>query len=304
MGRISRIDQLIWELAREQYDVVAVWQLVPLGITHRTISRRVADSRLHRLFRGVYAVGSPRVSSRGRWRAATLAYGPRAILSHRDSAALADLPRIWHRGIDVTVPDAKPHPQRGINVHRSDILHPEDLTTIDDIPCTSIARTLLDLATCTTPTQHRRAYEKAERTGALDALAIDRLLDRSRGHHGWRRLSTLRAYDPTAAAGAESELERIFCDLMRKHHVPAPLTNVPLDGFLVDAYWPDANLVVELDGYEFHRDRDTFERDRERIAALRLAGREVVPFTYRQVTREGGWVAATVHELRRRSGPS
>ena len=301
---MSRVDHLIWQLAREQHDIVAVWQLVRLGITHRTIQRRVADGRLHRLFRGVYAVGSPRVSLRGRWRAATLAYGPRAILSHRDSATLADLPRIWHRGIDVTVPNAKPHPQRGINVHRSDMLQPEDLTTIDDIPCTSIARTLLDLATCGTPTQHQRAYEKAERTGALDMLAIDRLLARSNGHRGAPALRALRAYDPTAAANAESELERIFCDLMRKHEIPAPLTNVLVDGFLVDAYWPDANLVVELDGYEFHSGRDAFERDHARIAGLRLAGREVVPFTYRQVTREGSRVASTVREFRARGRSS
>ena len=76
-----------------------------------------------------------------------------------------------------------------------------------------------------------------------------------------------------------------------------PQVNVLVDGFLVDAYWPEANLVVELDGYEFHCDREAFERDRRKVAKLRLASREVISLTYEQVTREPDWVVATVVAL-------
>ena len=76
-----------------------------------------------------------------------------------------------------------------------------------------------------------------------------------------------------------------------------PQTNVLVDGFLVDAHWPDADLVVELGGYEFHNDRATFESDRRRWTTLRRNGHEVVAFTYRQVVDDPDWVIATVTEL-------
>ena len=86
-------------------------------------------------------------------------------------------------------------------------------------------------------------------------------------------------------------------DLLRAHGIPTPQTNVLVDGFLVDAYWPDADLVVELDGYEFHRARDAFERDRRRDAVLALAGYRVVRVTYRMLAREPGRVAVTILSL-------
>jgi very-short-patch-repair endonuclease len=76
-----------------------------------------------------------------------------------------------------------------------------------------------------------------------------------------------------------------------------PLTNVLVDGFLVDAHWPEANLVVELDGYEFHHDRAAFERDHAKLGRMRLAGYEVLPLTYRQVTEEPAWVIGAVRSL-------
>ena len=167
---------------------------------------------------------------------------------------------------------------------------------------TSVARTLLDLAAVLDATRLRRAYEQAERAGGLDLTAIVDVLERTRGHRGARRLRRLIGYDPAAAAAAESELERIFLDLLRSHGVPGPQVNVLVEGFLVDAYWPDAGLVVELDGYEFHNDREAFERDRRRIVELRAAGHEVLPLTYSQVAREPRWtVDAVVHALERRT---
>jgi len=171
---------------------------------------------------------------------------------------------------------------------------PQDLTTIDAIPVTALARTLLDLAAVLTDLELRRAYECAQRLEILDVRAIAELLDRANGHRGLGKLSALVDYDPELAAQAESELEGLFLDLLRANGIEMPQANVLVDGFLVDAYWPEADLVVELDGYEFHHDREAFERDHRKIAKLRLAGREVVALTYNQVTRESDWVVAAV----------
>ena len=103
-------------------------------------------------------------------------------------------------------------------------------------------------------------------------------------------------YDPRTAAQAESELERIFLDLIREAGLPAPHVNVLVESFLVDVFWPEARLVVELDGYEFHSERDAFERDHEKRTVLRRADIAVLEFTYRQVVDRAPWVVDVVRE--------
>jgi very-short-patch-repair endonuclease len=285
------IDNRLEGLAASQFTVFATWQLGGIDVDRRAVIARARDGRLRRLFRGVYST-SPYLPVRGRLMAAVLAYGPNAVLSHRPAGLVLDITK-WKGGpIDVTVPHGT-RSRSGIRAHQAQLL-PQDHTTVDNIPVTSVARTLLDLAATITPTHLQRAYENAEARGILDTTAISELLARSNGHRGAGALTALLTYDPTAAAGAISELDRLFLDLLRAHGIPAPQTNVLVDGFLVDAYWPDANLVIELDGYEFHNDRDTFESDRRKWTSLRRAGHELLVFTYRHVVDDPEWVAATV----------
>jgi very-short-patch-repair endonuclease len=297
---MSELDLRIAERAARQHQVIALRQLRELGAGEKAVRRRLSDRRLHPLFRGVFAVGLARPSLRGRWKAATLALGEDALLSHRDAAVLLDLASERRPGVDVTVPGRNARSQPGISAHRIVVSVPADRNEVDGIPVTSVARTLLDLAALLGPTKLRRAYERAERVQALDVRAIDDLLLRSNGHRGAGRLRDLRAYDPALAAQAESELERIFLDLLRAHRVPMPQVNVLVDGFLVDAYWPEADVVAELDGYEFHHDREAFERDHAKLAKLRLAGHEVLALTYEQVVRDPSWAVTTVTELIKR----
>ena len=123
------------------------------------------------------------------------------------------------------------------------------------------------------------------------------MLERSNGRRGAGILRALLRYDPAVAAQAESELERRFLDLVRRARLPVPQVNVLVDGYLVDAYWPRARLVVELDGYAYHRGRAAFERDHARATRLRLAGYEFHSFTYRQVTDDPAWVAGVLRSL-------
>lgn len=297
---MSELDRRIAERAATQHGVLALWQLRELGSGEKATRRRVADRLLYPLFRGVFAVGRPNPTLRGRWKGATLSLGGAALISHRDAAVLLELANGRRPRVEVTVAHSNARWQAGIQPHRSTMITDADRIEVDGIPVTAVARTLLDLAALLPPDQLRRAYESAERAGALDLIAIEGLLGRCGRHRGRRRLGALLGYDPAAAAQALSELERIFLDLLRRNGVAMPQVNVLVDGYLVDAYWPRSDLIVELDGYEFHSDRAAFERDHNKIARLRLANHEALALTYKQVTEDPSWVIATVLELLQR----
>lgn len=273
-------------LAAKQHGVVAHWQLRKLGYSSAEIRGLLARSQLHPLYRGVYALGHRHLTVRGRWIAAVLAYGPEAVLSHRAAIALWDLRPIPSGAIDVTIPRGGAQSRDGIRIHRARQLHPDDRTTRDSIPVTSVHRTLLDYAEVARYQQLRLAVEAAERQDLLDGRAFERLYERSKGRHGLKQLKAAVAELRGPAPWTQSELERVFHALLREWGLPEPQTNVIVEGFLVDFWWPDARLVVELDGYRFHKDRRRFESDRVRDTKLQLAGCMTMRVTQARIERE------------------
>lgn len=243
----------------------------------------VARQRLTVVFRGAYAIGHEPLNRRGRLMAAVLASGPAAVLSHRSAGWLRNVLKDNRPAIDVTVPSRR-RGQAGIVVHESWLDEP-DRAVVDGIPVTSLARTLLDLAEVVPRWRLDRAIEEAEHSGTLDLRAIDAVVARANGRHGLGRLTAaLAAYRPLPFT--RSELERRFTELIRAAGLPPPSQNVYLHGFEVDAVWHDRRLIVELDGYESHRTRQAFERDRERDACLAEHGWRVLRFTWLQVVHE------------------
>jgi very-short-patch-repair endonuclease len=152
----------------------------------------------------------------------------------------------------------------------------------------------------------RRAFDQADRLYLLNLPALQRACERARGRRGIGVLRALVA-DYRPAARTRSELEDLFLDLCREYRLPHPAVNIRVTGYEVDAYWPDAKLVVELDGFEFHRTRAAFEQDRLRDAELKLAGIEVIRVTAAWIRRDPRSVAETVRRmlaLRAPAGPS
>jgi len=176
-------------------------------------------------------------------------------------------------------------------------LHPDDRAEIDGIAVTSVARTLLDLAEVVPSAELRRAYEASERHRVLDVRAVNELLQRSNGRRGVPALLALLDYDPEPATDSKSDLESMFLDLVREGGLPLPQLNVLVDGFLVDAYWPRARLVVELQSYEHHAHRRAFERDNSKLARLQVAGYAVLPLTHRKMRDEPGEVVGAVRAM-------
>ena len=251
------------------------------------VQYRADAGRLHRIHRGVYAVGRRGLTGHGRWMAAVLAYAPNGVLSHRCAASLHGLLFYSGHRIDVTSLTGKSRP--GIVVHRVRELPDDDRILVDGIPVTSTARTLCDLARVVSPDRVARAVEAAERLGVLDLRAFER-----RTPPRALREALAGYYDP---GFVRSELERRFARLCRDVGLPPPAMNVWVCGQEVDALWKDQKVVVELDGYEAHRTRAAFERDRKRDAALLLAGYSVLRVTGRRLEDDSAGVVAAVRSL-------
>jgi very-short-patch-repair endonuclease len=291
----------IAELAGGQHGVVSAKQLYALGLSRDQINRRVRRGWLHPLHRGAYAVGHPQVTREGRWMAAVLACGPGAVLSHTDAAALWLIHTEAPRGrIDVTLRTRAGRRRRaGIRIHRPRCLPQDELSACQGIPCTSPARTILDLAGVLTSRRLQRAIDEGDRLGLVSADELIELLRRHRGHPGARWLRGVLARHQVGTTVTRSELEERFLALCSQHHLSQPEVNAPLLDYVVDFLWAEARLVVEVDGHQTHATRRAFQADRDRDGRLAVAGYRVLRFTWFDVTRRPVVVADRVRRLLR-----
>jgi hypothetical protein len=289
------VDGAISELAERQHGVVARRQLIDLGVSKGSIQHRIAIRRLHPVFRGVYAVGHPRLTQRGWWLAAVLTAGAGAVLSHRSGAALWGIASYSGQWIDVTSSGSRRARRQGIALHGG-LLDTEDRAVREHIPVTSVARTLFDLGEVVDRRRLERAFEEADRRRLLDLRALERVCERSRGRRSLRVIRPL-IDSLLPAPETRSELERRFVAFCRDHGLPAPAMNALVCGFLIDAAWPARRLVVELDSVAFHIHRAAFERDRKRDATLQLSGYRVLRLTHRRLVQEPASVAEEIRRL-------
>jgi hypothetical protein len=263
---------LIARSAARRWGAVARWELLEAGLGIGAIKYALRTGRLRQVHRGVYMVGGAALCIEARWSAAVLACGPGAVLSHRDAAALHELllpPR--RRLIDVTTPLRTRGRQDGIDLHRTRHLPPSSVMTLRGIPTTTVTRTLIDLPEVAPANHLARAVDEADRTKRLDLDDLDHQAASLLGRHGAPRLTTLlRRHRPTGFS--RSDLERRFLSLTDAVGLSRPLVNKEVEGYEVDFHWPDLRLVVEVDGYEWHRTRRRFVDDRARDRALTLAG--------------------------------
>jgi len=173
---LDRRDAAVARIAARQHGVVSGRQLERAGFTRTAIRHRVAAGRLFRLHRGVYAVGHDGLSDRGRWKAATLACGEGAVLSHTSAAALWGMLDSSESVPHVTGPTHSGRPRRtGITLHRIADLERSETTKRDNIPVTQPQRTLADLKSLVRPGLLRLAIRQAEiRNLPVDAAALIR----------------------------------------------------------------------------------------------------------------------------------
>jgi very-short-patch-repair endonuclease len=278
-------DGVLARIAATQHGVITRAQLARAEISGSAVSYRVRVGRLHRLFRGIYAVGHTRLSFEGRCLAAVLACStspvgsrrPGAVLSHRSAAALWGMLPPPSGRIEITVPGEGGRASRqGLLVHRSVTLTDAVVTRRNGVPVTRPARTLRDLRRVVPPDAHQRAVRRA-----LD-------------------LRLVREEDLGSSPDlTRSELERMFLRLCRRRRVPIPEVNARVAGYEVDFLWRDRFLIAETDGFRHHRSRAAFESDRARDAHLQSLGFRVLRFTHRQVKESPDRVAESLRRLMR-----
>jgi hypothetical protein len=261
----------VCNLAERQHGAVAVWQM--RGELRLTRGEIVAVTRrLEPIFKGVYAVDD--LSALGWYRAATLALGPEAVLSHASAVALFELRPYQPTRIHVSVPGNGGRGEReGIKVHRRTRMEVGDY---NGIPVTSPTQSLKDADLA--PFELYRALEEAEKRNHPLTLPFNDVVRLKQAVHGRTR----------------SDAEAQFLILCHEHGITLPLVNHRLNGIETDFHWPQARLVLEVDGWEFHKARPQFEEDRRRGLVHSAAGWQVLRASAKQVMHEPELVLAAL----------
>jgi very-short-patch-repair endonuclease len=270
----------ISQLAESQQGWAARWQLLRLGVSRDVIDHRVATGEWIARYAGVYGIGHRTPGPIADAAAAVLACGEGAVLSHDSAAALWGLGR-WPARHEVIAPNQRR--RRGIVSHRSTTLEADDVTRHHGVPVTTPVRTICDVASRRTDDQLLQAIDDARIATYLGPDALDELIRRC------GRVRGLLGDGPTRSA-----LERQWRRFALRHRLPPHQVNAPLHGYLVDVYFAAHRLVVELDGWHFHRGPRSFRSDRLRDTVLKDHRIDTVRLTADRLTASE---AARLHRI-------
>lgn len=264
----------------------------------------MTSGELHPVFRGVFAVGHLAIGRRGRMLAAVLACGDGTVLSHGSAAELQGL---WDKRVtpvDVIPPRRAGRKIPDIRWHNVLRPVPEEIEIREGIPCTTVARTVVDMAGRTGFRSLSRLVEQAAIQRRLDVPEVDRVLARGRrrGAPNLRTILDLWRTDDERKPRLRSPLEALLLPALIAAGVPRPECNVKLrvDGgrpLEVDLLWRSQRLAIEADGEETHGTRSAFQEDRQRDQRLVAAGYRVARVTWRQAENESPAVAARIKRM-------
>lgn len=206
------------------------------------------------------------------------------MLSHGTAAALwgfapePDTASVTLAGRNIRQPP-------GLKIHRVGALDIRDVRLHQGVPVTAPARALIDYAAAAGDVAVADAVNEARVQGLVDDRQLEEAMERCPGRSGVGRVKALLARERGPAI-TRSDMEKRLRALVEQAQLPWPQFNVRLHGFLVDALWEDARVVVEADGYLVHGGRSAFESDRRRDQVLAAAGYVVVRIAWRQLWYE------------------
>lgn len=274
------VERRLAELARRQRGYVTRKQLLELGLGRQAIKYRVRAHRLIPVYAGVYAVGHIPARLPDQAFGALLACGEHAVLSHGSAAAAWGIVERWHTPFEINAPSI--HRREGIRIHRAR-LERRDIRRHLGLRVTSPARTLLDTAPRLTDRDLRRAVNDQLRAKHLKLPHLKDVLERFPRNPSAARLKPF--LDPPDGNPTRSHLEDDFVVFAERYGLPKPQVNVWVAGREVDAWYPEERVIVEIDSWDYHSDRDTFERDREKDTVALELDIETVRLTKRRMRR-------------------
>ncbi len=278
----AHVDVRIAARASGEDGVLTTQELIACGLTRQAVAKRARCGRLHRLYRGVYAVGHRSLSIAGRVRAALKAVGTGAVISHRSAAVLWGYLDAGPRFVpELTLIGDRGHRRRGIRVHRTtgfgSAVHRRR-----NLPVTSPLQTILDCATVLSEAELRAVLRRAFGARQITTSELARAVITASGRRGVRTLRRILA----EGIGTRSELEDVVLHLLVSSGFERPDVNVPLDldgrRVIPDFRWPSARLVLEADGAAWHDNPIARTEDRERQRLLEAHGERVIRVTWRQ----------------------
>ncbi len=289
------VEHAIARVARRQDNVITVDQLHAAGLGRGAIAHRLKARTMQRMHKNVYILGPAPPTPMARARAAAMACGDDAVVSHRSAACLFGLLPDIAGGVEITVVGRNPGIHPGIELHRVKTLPRQDVAKVNGIKVTSIARTICDLAATESDHATEQAFQEALYRDIVTDTAVKAVLGREPTRRGAPTIRRLIS-DPRLT---RSEKERRLLKLIASAQLPAPLTNVPLHGYRADMYWPSQALVVEFDGWQAHGHRHAFESNRKRDQVMVAHGIRVLRVTDRHLEDEPIAVVARIAQALR-----
>jgi predicted transcriptional regulator of viral defense system len=305
---MRRADLRLAKVAAEQRGLVRRTDAARAGVTDRDVDRLLEVGLLVAVHPGVYRHAAVPFDGTSRLLAAVWAAGRAAVASHRSAAwlwQLRDVPR-WRR--EVTVPGQTRKTVSRVTVHRTDRLEPMDVSAVDGVPVTTVARTLLDLGGVTDPPVVRQAAQDAVIRDLVQPEDLVCVLERL-GRRGRRGTAALRKVVEEASLDArlESRLEQELLELILRCQVPPPVPQHELrcvDGrrARLDFAWPAARVAVEADGRRWHATTADFERDLARGNSITASGWSLYRFGWADVRERRAGTVAAIHRAFRAAG--
>jgi hypothetical protein len=298
------VETAVRALAGRQAGNIDRRQLLGLGLGSGAIKARVRNGSFVVRHHGVYAIAPARQDPQALIAAAVLAGGPTAVASHASAAWLWDFLSHYKPPAEISLPTGDRRP-RHILSHRCPSLQPRDITRQRGVPATTPARTALDLAPRLSRKQLTRLVNDQLRDGYLTLGALQDVVQRNPLHPATK---LLRPFVNSPHRPTNSDFEDQFLAFCAKYGLPPPEINFPFNGRKLDAFFPEHGLIVELDGWGFHKDKEAFENDRERDADHLELGLVTMRLTKDRFDAHADREAARLHRIleglarRRRAG--
>jgi hypothetical protein len=278
-------DDVIGLFAGMQDGVVARWQLLGESLSPRAVEHRLERGSLRAVHRGVYVLAGLPPTWMRLARAAQLACGPAAVVSHESAAYATGRTEREPGRIEITAPGRGPNSTAAYRVHRVPaFLDDRDVRFVDGLPVMSPARTLLDRSARMTDRELQREYDELVIARELRPRDVPAAVDRAPHRRAAARLRALAERELLAPADFRSDAERRLKDLYAAGGIERPEYNALVLGHAFDAVWRAEMYVVELDGFAVHTREAKFERDREKADEIQDRGWRVDRVTWTMLT--------------------
>jgi hypothetical protein len=289
------------EIARQQFGVVSLRQLLGCGLTDDVVLLASRKGHLHRLHRSVYSVGFRPVGLNSRLMAAALSCEPSGVVSHTSAGGLQGFLKPRSGLVHITITGRAGRRRRSVRIHRPRSLEAAERGRWNGIPCTSPSRTIIDIAAEGVQWQTEKAIAEAEGLGLLDVEEIERLYVLHPGRPGSVAVRTLLGtYEPVEGF-TRSGFERRMVRLCMRGNIALPQTNVLIatdsGTFEADCLWRAERLIIECDSHRWHDNPVTAESDALKDQAFTDAGWRVHRLRWSQIVRASQRAAQTVRNL-------